>query len=116
MTSPSDAEMAHLEAIARRLVIGHIEQTRDRAMGTEVSTLAISELLGEGTKSFDQLREDLFQVIWFLGFFAASGAIGHYYSGPGATAEDFDRAEYLDACEKAIGEYRQRLLYLAKIQ
>lgn len=113
----SDAYLARMETLARRLVVARIESTRDRSLGDTGATTALAELIADGRSPADA-QEDLLEVIWFLTFFSAAGDIGKHlpddFEHPG-TPEELDREQWLAACEKAIEEHQKRLLYLATL-
>lgn len=96
MTAPTEAQVARLEIIARRLVIGQLEHARDCEMSTEGTTAALQDLLKNGE------LDDILQVIWFLSFFAAAGMLA-------------DNLNDQESVETAIEACRHRIGYLASI-
>jgi hypothetical protein len=100
MTTPSEAQLARLETIARRLVIGQLEAARgDQEMSTEATTAALVDMLG-GTAELD----DILQVVWFLSFTAAAGVLAE------SSGSD-DQARITSAIETT----RRRINYLARL-
>lgn len=98
MSAPTEAQLAHLEIIARRLVIGQLEGVRDREISIGATATALQDMLKDGD------LEDILQVVWFLSFFAAAGMMGE------AVGDDD-----LDCIAAAIKANQVRINYLAGI-
>jgi hypothetical protein len=88
----TEADLVRLEAIARRFVLSQLESVRDDRWSREVAFHTMSELLRPGQEVLD---EDWMEVIWFLSFFAAAGALGEYKTPEAAIASVQERLAYL---------------------
>lgn len=99
----STAELAQLEVVARRFVLSQLEAVRgDGTFSDEVAVHALAELLVlvPGRDSLkDAVDEDWMQVVWFLSFFAAAGALAEADGKP----------------DEAIEAVQKRLVYLASL-
>lgn len=106
--STKDKKHARMERIARRLVIGQLESTRDLEMSLDMGTDAITDLLSGD-------REDAMDVIWFLSFFAAAGAVADEIRDKSIPLES-DSEEMFSAIQQAIETQRRRITYLSGIE